>query len=46
MTHLPSALLLILLAAVLAVAASVIRDTADGFCLQLDPCHTAQEDTQ
>lgn len=43
MTHLPSALLLILLAAVAAIAATVIRDTAEGFCLQLEPCHTAQE---
>ena len=44
MTHVPAAFLLILLAAVVAIAASVIRDTADGFCFQLDPCHTAQED--
>ena len=46
MTHLPSALLLALLLAVVAIAASVIHDTAQGFCLTLEPCHTAQEDTQ
>lgn len=42
MTHLPSALLLALLAAVVIVAGSVIRDTAEGFCLQLEPCHTEE----
>lgn len=46
MTHVPSALLLALIVAVVIHAAVLIQDTADGFCLTLEPCHTAQEATQ
>lgn len=42
LSHLASVVLLAILAAVLVVAASVLRDAAEGFCPQLDPCHTEE----
>ena len=45
-TGLRLAALAVLLLFVAAHALTLARDTAEGFCLQLDPCQTAQEDTQ
>lgn len=42
MTHLPSLLLLVAIAVMVTLAASLIQDTAEGFCLQLEPCHTTE----
>ncbi len=40
----PGALLLAIIGVVLWVAAGVFTETAEGFCAQLEPCHT--EETQ
>ena len=32
-----------LILGVIAHSLTLAADTADGFCLQLDPCHTAEE---
>ena len=39
---LPSIVLALILAAVIWVAAGVFNDAREGFCAQLEPCHTEE----